>query len=83
MAASTNLQLPWQTPLVHKTGPRLDQELLAAARAVLGTKTATETIHTALAAVVACQGRARLFQRLRSLDGIDLANEAVMCEAWR
>lgn len=68
---------------MHKTALRLDEDLLAQARAVLGTKTATETIHTALAAVVARQGRARLFERLRSLDGIDLANEAVMRDAWR
>jgi Arc/MetJ family transcription regulator len=53
---------------------RLDEELLAEARAVLGTKSATDTIHQALA---------RLFQRLRSLDGLDLADETVMRSAWR
>src|ERR1035437_10630623 len=51
---------------MHKTALRLDEDLLAQARAVLGTKTATETIHTALAAVAARQGRARLFERLRT-----------------
>ncbi|HVB78311.1 MAG TPA: type II toxin-antitoxin system VapB family antitoxin [Candidatus Nitrosotalea sp.] len=68
---------------MHKTALRLDEELLAEARAVLGTKSATETIHQALAEVVASQGRARLFQRLRTLDGLDLADEAVMRQAWR
>ena len=68
---------------MHKTALRIDEDLLAQARAALGTKTATETIHTALQEVVARQGRARLFERLRSLEGIDLANETVMCEAWR
>lgn len=68
---------------MHKTALRIDEDLLAQARAVLGTKTATETIHTALAEVVDRQGRARLFERLRSLEGIDLADDAVMREAWR
>jgi Arc/MetJ family transcription regulator len=68
---------------MRKTALRFDEDLLAQARAALGTKTTTETIHTALSEVVARQGRARLFERLRALDGIDLANEAVMREAWR
>jgi len=68
---------------MHKTALRLDEELLAEARAVLGTKSATETIHQALAEVVARHGRARLFQRLRTLDGLDLADETVMRQAWR
>ncbi|MHB8322859.1 MAG: type II toxin-antitoxin system VapB family antitoxin [Candidatus Dormibacteria bacterium] len=68
---------------MHKTALRIDEDLLAQARAVLGTKTATDTIHSALAEVVARQGRIRLFERLRSLEGIDLADDAVMREAWR
>jgi hypothetical protein len=50
---------------------------------VLGTKTATETIHASLAEVVARRGRERLFERLRTQEGIDLADEAVMAAAWR
>ncbi|MHB8333142.1 MAG: type II toxin-antitoxin system VapB family antitoxin [Candidatus Dormibacteria bacterium] len=68
---------------MHKTALRIDEDLLAQARAALGTKTATETIHSALAEVVARQGRTRLFERLRSLEGIDLADDTVMREAWR
>jgi Arc/MetJ family transcription regulator len=68
---------------VHKTALRLDEELLAQAQKVLGTKTATETIHAALAEVVARRGRERLFERLRTQEGIDLADEAIMAEAWR
>jgi Arc/MetJ family transcription regulator len=68
---------------VHKTALRLDEESLAEGWAVLGTNSATETIHQALAEVVASQGRARLFQRLRTLDGLDLADEEVMRQAWR
>lgn len=70
-------------PVMHKTALRLDEDLLSAARDVLGTKTATETIHVALADVVARRGRERLFGRLRSQEGIDLADDAVMARAWR
>ena len=68
---------------MHKTALRLDEELLAQAQKVLGTKTATETIHAALLEVVARRGRERLFERLRTQEGIDLADEAIMAEAWR
>jgi Arc/MetJ family transcription regulator len=68
---------------VHKTALRLDDDLLARARDVLGTTTATETIHAALAEVVARRGRQRLFERIRNQEGVDLADEAVMAQAWR
>ena len=67
---------------MHKTALRLDEELLAQARQVLGTKTTTETIHAALSEVVARRGRERLFDRLRSQDGIDLGDDEVMRRAW-
>jgi Arc/MetJ family transcription regulator len=68
---------------MHKTALRLDEELLDQARGVLGTSSATETIHAALAEVVARKGRERLFERLRTQDGIDLADDTIMSEAWR
>lgn len=68
---------------MRKTALRRAENLVAEARAVLGTKTATETIHRARAAVVARDGRTRLFERLGSIEGIDLTDEAVMREAWR
>ncbi|MGH8988577.1 MAG: type II toxin-antitoxin system VapB family antitoxin [Acidimicrobiales bacterium] len=68
---------------MHKTALRLDDELLARAREVLGTTTTTETIHAALAEVVARKGRGRLFERLRTQEGIDLADDEVMEQAWR
>jgi Arc/MetJ family transcription regulator len=67
---------------MHKTALRLDEELLEEARRLLGTRTATETIHAALAEVVDRRARARLFDRLRKGEGIDLADEAVMAQAW-
>ncbi len=68
---------------MNKTALRLDTELLAQAREVLGTGTTTETIHAALGEVVARRGRERLFERLQGQQGIDLADEAVMARAWR
>lgn len=68
---------------MHKTALRLDDDLLDKARSVLGTSTATETIHAALAEVVDRKGRERLFERLRTQEGIDLADDTVMSEAWR
>jgi Arc/MetJ family transcription regulator len=68
---------------MHKTALRLDDELLEQARAALGTKTTTETVHAALAEVVNRRSRVRLFERLRDQVGIDLADEKVMRDAWR
>ena len=68
---------------MHKTALRLDGELLAEAMEVLGTRTATETIQAALTEVVARRARQRLFDRLRAQDGMDLADDEVMSEAWR
>jgi Arc/MetJ family transcription regulator len=68
---------------MHKTALRLDDDLLDQAREILGTSSATETIHAALAEVVARRGRERLFERLRTQDGIDLSDEAIMSQAWQ
>lgn len=68
---------------MHKTALRLDEELLDQARQVLGTSSATETIHVALSEVVARRQRERLFERLRTQDGIDLADDTVMSGAWQ
>jgi hypothetical protein len=48
--------------------PAAPEFLVAQAQEVLGTKTATETIHAALAEVVARRGQERLFERLRRGD---------------
>ena len=68
---------------MHKTALRIDDELLDQAREVLGTSSATETIQAALMEVVARRGRERLFERLRTQEGIDLADDTVMSQAWR
>jgi Arc/MetJ family transcription regulator len=68
---------------MHKTALRIDEDLLDQAREVLGTSSATETIQAALAEVVARRGRERLFERLRTQAGIDLADDTIMSQAWR
>ncbi len=60
---------------IRKTALLLDDELLAQCRALLGTKTTTETIHEALREVVRVQGRARHFERLRRRE-VGLAPDA-------
>jgi Arc/MetJ family transcription regulator len=50
---------------IRKTALLLDDELVARCRAVLGTKSTTDTIHEALREVLRVQGRARHFERLR------------------
>lgn len=67
----------------RKWAPTDAGEVAVTGQAALGTKSATETIHEALAAVVAGQGRGRLFRRLRTLEGLDIADEEVMRRAWR
>ena len=50
---------------VKKTALLLDEELVAQCKALLGTRTTTETLHEALREVIRVQGRARHFERLR------------------
>ena len=50
---------------VRKTALLLDDELVAQCKALLGTRTTTDTIHEALREVLRVQGRARHFERLR------------------
>lgn len=62
----------------------IDPDLLAEARSVLGTKTIKETVHRALAELVALAARRRLVEQLRSGDGLDLSDpDAARDEGWR
>ena len=60
----------------------VDDESLTAAAEVLGTKTKVETVNRALAEIAA---RTRRLAFLNDLDtaGADLADPAVMRDAWR
>jgi Arc/MetJ family transcription regulator len=67
---------------VRKTALLLDDELVEQAKAILGTKTTTETLHEALLEVIRVQARARHFERLRRREGLDLHDPEVMKGAW-
>ncbi len=68
---------------VRKTALLIDDELVGQVRAILGTSTTTETISAALREVIQVRGRARLLERLRRRDGIDLDDSDAMHGAWQ
>jgi Arc/MetJ family transcription regulator len=68
---------------MRKTTIEVDDELVARAGAVLGTRGLKATIHRALEEVVARQARLRLVERLRTMEGLDLDDAEVMQRAWR
>ena len=68
--------------VVHKTAVVVDDELVAAARAVLGTKGLRDTMEAALRAVVDGDRRRRHVERLSAGPG-DLGDAGLMARAWR
>jgi len=68
---------------MRKTTVEVDDELVARAGAVLGTRGLKATIHRALEEVVARQARLRLVERLQTMEGLDLDDAEVMRRAWR
>ncbi len=67
---------------VHKTALVVDDELVAAARVVLGTRGLRDTVDAALRAVVDADRRRRHVERLVAGPG-DLGDPAVMAQAWQ
>lgn len=61
----------------------IDDEVLDAARAALGTTTKVETVNRALAEVVALAARRRDLERLCSGGLPDLGDDALYDAAWR
>lgn len=61
----------------------IDEDTLTAAREILGADTMKDTVNQALAEVVRLARRRAHAQRLASMDGLDLDDEAVMADAWR
>jgi hypothetical protein len=68
---------------MHKTTLVIDEAKLRRVRKVLGTKGIKDTIDRALDEVLALAARRRLVEKLRTMDGLDLANAKIMAEAWR
>lgn len=58
--------------MARKTALLIDDALVAQVREILGTSSTTETIHEALREVIRVRGRARLVERLRRRQGMDL-----------
>ena len=61
----------------------IDDDLLDKARRATGTATINETVNAALRHIVESELRLRHVKRLQDLDGLDLADDAVMADAWR
>jgi Arc/MetJ family transcription regulator len=69
--------------VAHKTTIVLDQRKLSRVRRVLGTTGIKETVDRAFDEILAIELRKRAVARLIKMDGIDLADRAVMGRAWR
>ena len=67
----------------RKTALMIDDQLVEQAKAILGTRTTTETIAEAMREIIRIEGRARGLERLRRREGLDLADPDVMKGAWR
>jgi Arc/MetJ family transcription regulator len=68
---------------VRKTTIEIDDELIARAGAVLGTRGLKATVQRALEEIVARDLRLRHADRLRHMRGLDLDKPEVMEAAWR
>ena len=68
---------------MHKTTLEVDDELVARASAILGTRGLKATVQRALEDVVAREARRRFARRLQAMDGLDLDDPRVLSEAWR
>ncbi|HEV7672693.1 MAG TPA: hypothetical protein VGS22_29585 [Thermoanaerobaculia bacterium] len=67
----------------RKTSVEIDEELLAATRSVLATRTVRETIEEAFREVLRGVARREEVRVLSEMDGLDLANPEIMAQAWR
>lgn len=67
----------------RKTCLAIDEELLDAARAELGTKTVRETVERALLHVLRARARRDEIEALACHEGMDLGDEELMSGAWR
>jgi Arc/MetJ family transcription regulator len=61
----------------------IDDDALDRARRVLGTGTMKDTVNKALHEVIDLDRRRRFLDRIVASDGLDLADDEVMDDAWR
>ena len=71
------------TPPRRKTSFEVDFDKLDAARAILGTKTLTDTVDAALEEVVKREHRRQLVEMLHTPGLLALNDPDVMAGAWR
>lgn len=67
---------------MKKTTLVVDEDVLRRAQQALGTHSLKDTVDRALKEAIAADSRRALIRRLRTLDGLDLADEEVMRRAW-
>ena len=61
----------------------IDDDLLERARSATGATTMKDTVNAALRHIVESELRLRHLRRLQNLDGMDLADDAIMAGARR
>ena len=68
---------------MKKTSVDIDEVLLDEVRNLLGTSTIKQTVDTALRETLRSEARRQEVRTLAAMNGLDLADEAVMANAWR
>ena len=68
---------------MSKTSVDIDDDRLQQARILLGTSSIKETIHCALREVARAAARRQEVEALVTMEGLDLADEEIMKNAWR
>ncbi len=67
----------------RKTSVEINEELLAAVKRLLATRTVKETIEKAFIEVLRAQARQEEVEALSTMRGMDLADPDIMAGAWR
>ena len=68
---------------MKKTSVDIDEVLLDEVRNLLGTSKIKQTVDTALRETLRSEARRQEVRTLAAMNGLDLADEAVMANAWR
>ncbi len=68
---------------LRKTSVEINEELLAAVKRILATKTVKETIEKAFIEILRAKARREEVEALSAMSGMDLADSEIMARAWR
>jgi Arc/MetJ family transcription regulator len=69
--------------MMRRTTIVIDEKKLAKAQRLLGTKGIKDTVERAFDEIIAADLRRQAFDRLRTMQGLELDNPDVMAKAWR